>query len=175
MTFVSDVFVGDTYIVNYVPKQVHQQQRPLESEAFGGPYPWQRIHRWGRAYTSSISQEWPVAISQRLILLRADAFGIFTYPEKLYVVKDLVIEREIIAWDDIDAGLFLYLPVLLSETLAFCKKVFLREFPAPVGFCSFLEVSVDSHAREAKHGAGFEVSMVRWRGKNPCLRLNHLC
>ena len=45
----------------------------------------------------------------------------FAYPEELYVVKDLVIEREIIAWDDIDARLFLYLPVLLSETLALCK------------------------------------------------------
>ena len=126
MMFVSNVIVGDTYNLDYVPMQVHQQQRPLESEVFGGPCPWQRIHRWGRAYTLNISQEWPIAISQRLKLLRADVFGIFTYPEKLYVVKDLVIEGEIIAWDDIDAGLFLYLPVLLSETLAFCKKVFLR-------------------------------------------------
>ena len=173
--FVSNVIVGETYILKHVPRQVHQQQRPLESEAFGGPGPWQRIHRWGRAYTLNISQEWPVAISQRLRLLRADAFGNFTYPEKLYVVKDLVIERKIIAWDDIDAGLFLYLPVLLSETLSFRKEVFLGKFSAPVGFCSFLEVSIDSHTREAKHGAEFEVSMVRWRGKNPSLRLNHLC
>lgn len=83
------------------------------------------------------------------------------YPEKLYVVKDLVIEGEVIAWDDIDARLFLYLPVLLSETLAFCKKVFLGEFPAPVGLCSFLEVSVDSHTREAEHGAESEVSIFQ--------------
>ena len=73
----------------------------------------------------SISQEWPAAISQGPELLRADAYGIFTYSEKLYVVKDLVIEREVIARDDVDAGLFLYLPVLLSETLSFGKKVFL--------------------------------------------------
>ena len=59
--------------------------------------------------------------SQRLSPWIAYAFGMFAYPEKLYVVKDLVIEREIIAWDDIDARLFLYLPVLLSETLALCK------------------------------------------------------
>ena len=64
--------------------------------------------------------------------------------------------------------------MLLSETLAFCKKILLGEFPAPVGFCSFLEVSIDSHTREAKHGAEFEVSTFQWRGKNTCLRLNHL-
>ena len=107
----------------------------------------------------NISRESPKAISQRLSLLKADAFDMFAYAEKLYVVKNLVIEREVIAWDDINARLFLYLPVLLSETLAFCKKVFLREFPAPIGLCSFLEVSVDSHTREAKHGAEFEVSI----------------
>ena len=90
------------------------------------------------------------------------------------MIKDLIIEREVIAWDYINAGLFLYLPVLLAETLAFCKKVFLGEFPAPVGLCSFLEVSVDSHTREAKHGAEFEVSIFQWRGKISCLRLNHL-
>lgn len=125
MKFVSNVIFGDVHILDYVLRQVHQQQRPLESEAFGGPCPWQRTHQWGRAYTLNISQEWPVAISQRLRLLRANAFGISTYSEKLYVIKDLVIEREIIARDDIDAGLFLYLPVLLSETLSFGKKVFL--------------------------------------------------
>ena len=125
MMFVSKVHVGDGYVLVYVPRQVHQQQRPLESEAFGGLCPWQRIHRWDRAYTLSISQGWPAAISQGPELLRADAFGIFTYSEKLYVVKDLVIEREVIARDDVDAGFFLYLPVLLSETLSFGKKVFL--------------------------------------------------
>ena len=123
--FVSNVLLGDAYILFYVPKQVHQQQRPLESEASEGPCPWQRIHRWGRAYTLSISQGWPVAISQRLKLLRADAFGIFTYSEELYMVKDLIIEGEIIARDDVDAGLLLYLPMLLSETLSLSKKVFL--------------------------------------------------
>lgn len=39
MMFVSNVIVDDAYIVVYVPRQVHQQQRPLESEAFGGPCP----------------------------------------------------------------------------------------------------------------------------------------
>ena len=154
--------------------QVHQQQRPLVFEAFGGLCPWRRTHRSGRAYIWNISREWPVAISQRLSLLKADAFDMFAYPEKLYVVEDMIIEREIIAWDDVDAGLFLYLPVLLSETLAFREKVFLREFPAPVGLCSFLEVSVDSHTREAEHGAEFGVSNFQWRGKISCLRLNHL-
>ena len=125
MMSISNVIVGDAYILLYVPKQAHQQQRPLESEAFGGPCPWQRIHRWGRACTLNISREWPAAISQGPELLRADAYGIFTYSEKLYVVKDLVIEREVIARDDVDAGLFLYLPVLLSETLSFSEKVFL--------------------------------------------------
>ena len=50
----------------------------------------------------------------------------------------------------------------------------MRYLPAPVGLCSFLEVSVDSHTREAKHGADFEVSILQWRGKISCLRLNHL-
>ncbi len=158
---VSILIVGDTYILAYVPKQVHQRQPPLEFEAFGGLCPWQRIHRLGRAYTLNISREWPIAISQELKLLRTDAFGMFAYPEELYVVKNVVIEREVIAWDDVDAGLFLYLPVLLSETLAFCKQVFLGKFPAPVGFCSFLEVSIDSHTREAKHGAEFSVRIFQ--------------
>lgn len=160
--------------MKYVPRQVHQQQQPLVCEAFGGLCPWQRIHRSGRGYISNISREWPAGISQRLSLLKVDAFDMFAYPEKLYVVEDLIIKRKIIAWDDIDAILFLYLPVLLSETLAFCEKIFLREFPAPVGLCSFLEVSVDSHTREAKHGAEFGVSNFQWRGKISCLRLNHL-
>lgn len=125
MMSVNNVLVGADYILFYVPRQVHRQQRPLGSEAFEGPCPWQRIHRWGRAYTLSISQEWPVAISQRLKLLRAYAFGIFTYSEELYVVKDLIIEREVIARDDVYAGLLLYLPMLLSETLSLGEKVFL--------------------------------------------------
>lgn len=48
-----------------------------------------------------------------------------THSEKLDVVQNMVIVREVIAGNDVDAGFFLYLPVLSTETFAFRKELFL--------------------------------------------------
>ena len=46
-----------------------------------------------------------------------------TYSEKLDMIQDLVIEGEVIAWNDIDPRLFLYLPVLQAQSFAFAQQV----------------------------------------------------
>ena len=73
-----------------------------------------------------------------------------THTEELDVVKNVVVEGEIIARDNIDAGLLLYLPVGKTETLALSEKVFLGQLSAPVGFSGFLEVTVYSHTGETE-------------------------
>ena len=50
--------------------------------------------------------------------------GLFdTYSEELNVVQDLVVEGEVIAGNDIDSGLFLYLPVLQTQSFAFVQQI----------------------------------------------------
>ena len=46
-----------------------------------------------------------------------------TYTEELDMVKDLVVEREVIAWDDVHAGFLLNLPMFVSQSLALAKQV----------------------------------------------------
>lgn len=46
-----------------------------------------------------------------------------TYSEELNVVQDLVVEGEVIAGNDIDSGLFLYLPVLQAQSFALAQQV----------------------------------------------------
>jgi hypothetical protein len=46
-----------------------------------------------------------------------------TYSEQLDVIQDLVVEGEVIAGDDVDSGLLLYLPVLKAESLALAQQV----------------------------------------------------
>ena len=48
------------------------------------------------------------------------------------MVKDLVVEGEVIAGDDIDTSILLDLPVGKSQTLSLRKEVGLREVPRPV-------------------------------------------
>jgi hypothetical protein len=43
----------------------------------------------------------------------------------LDVVKDMIVIGEVVAWDDIYASILLYLPVLLSKTLALGEQIFL--------------------------------------------------
>ena len=66
------------------------------------------------------------------------------------MIEDLIVESKVVAGDDIDAGIFLDLPMLKSQSLAFLEEFFLRELVAPVGFGGFLELSVCSHARETE-------------------------
>lgn len=64
-----------------------------------------------------------------------------SYPEKLDVIENLIIESEVIAGDEINAGIFLDLPVLQSKTLALREEIIPREFATPVGFSGLLQVA----------------------------------
>ena len=55
-----------------------------------------------------------------------------TYTEVLDVGEDLVVEGEVVAWDDVDAGILLDLPVSESESLGLSEEVILRDLAAPV-------------------------------------------
>ncbi len=43
--------------------------------------------------------------------------------EKLNVVQDMVVIGEIIAWDDVDTGVFLNFPVGKTKSLSLSKKL----------------------------------------------------
>lgn len=49
--------------------------------------------------------------------------GVQTYSEELDMIQNLVVEREVIARDDVDACVFLNLPVSFSQALALSKEV----------------------------------------------------
>lgn len=70
--------------------------------------------------------------------------------KELNMVQDLIVEGKVIAGNDIDASLFLELPMCESESLTLLEEILLGELVAPVGFSSFLEISVYSHARETE-------------------------
>ncbi len=55
-----------------------------------------------------------------------------TYTEGLDVVEDLVVQGEVIAGDDIDAGILLDLPVSKTKTLGLGEEVGLGELATPV-------------------------------------------
>ena len=71
--------------------------------------------------------------------------------EHLDVVEDVVVEGEVVAGDDIDAGILLNLPVLESQSLALGEEVLARQLAAPVGLVGLLEVTQATHAREAEN------------------------
>ena len=85
-----------------------------------------------------------------------------TYTKELDMIKNVIVEREVIARDNVDTGLLLYLPVGKTKTLAFGEQVLLGQLSAPVGFCCFLEVTVYSHTRETEDSASM-ISKVAHR------------
>jgi hypothetical protein len=68
----------------------------------------------------------------------------------------LIIQSEVIARDDIDAGFLLDVPVLKTESLGFAEKLSLGELATPVCLSRLLQVTVDSHAREAEDRSALE-------------------
>lgn len=48
-----------------------------------------------------------------------------TYTEQLNVIKNMVVVREVVARDNVDAGTFLYPPVGVSKSLPLIEKLFL--------------------------------------------------
>lgn len=74
-----------------------------------------------------------------------------TYVEHLNVVKDVVVEGEVIGGNDIDSSILLDLPVLKTKTLTLGEQVFSRELAAPVSLVGLLEVSQASHTGETQN------------------------
>jgi hypothetical protein len=72
------------------------------------------------------------------------------------MVQELVVEAEVIAGNDVDTGIPLDLPVRKSESLAFCKKLLLRQFTAPVSLGGLLELTVGPHAGKPENGSVWE-------------------
>lgn len=103
------------------------------------------------------------------------------YTEVLDLVEDLIVESEVIAWDGVDAGLLLDVPVLKTESLGLSKELGLGELSAPVCLSSFFQLTVCSHAGETKNRSVADnvISMMKLkkteegicRGKH--VRLNH--
>lgn len=81
-----------------------------------------------------------------------------TYSEELDVVKNLVVEGEVVAGDDVDTSVLLDLPVLQTESLSLLQQVLAGDLLSPVCFGGFLEVTELSHTREAQNGAVISVS-----------------
>ena len=54
-----------------------------------------------------------------------------TYTKILNVAKNLVVESEVIAGDNIDTSILLDVPVLESESLGLCEKLLLGKFSTP--------------------------------------------
>ena len=69
------------------------------------------------------------------------------------MVKDLVVEGEVIAGDDIDTSILLDLPVLLTKSLSLSQQLITRDLVTPVSLGGLLEVTESSHAGETQNGA----------------------
>jgi len=60
--------------------------------------------------------------------------------------KDLIIEGEIIARNDVNPRLLLDAPMLQTQSLRLTQQLRLRDLPGPICLRSLLQVAVDSHA-----------------------------
>lgn len=73
------------------------------------------------------------------------------YTEVLDLVKDLIVESEIIAGNDIDTSILLNLPVCKTKSLGLGEEVSLGKLSTPVCFSSLLQVTVDTHAGKTEN------------------------
>ena len=64
----------------------------------------------------------------------------------------MVVEGKVVAGDDIDASVFLDLPVLETETLGLVEQLVAGQLVGPVGLVGLLELAVAAHAGETEHG-----------------------
>jgi hypothetical protein len=74
------------------------------------------------------------------------------YVKKLNVVKKVVVEGEVVARDDVDAGILLDLPVLQSQALTLLQQLVPRELVCPVGLVGLLELTIRAHAGKPENG-----------------------
>lgn len=82
------------------------------------------------------------------------------YVEELDVVKKVVVEGEVVAGNDIDAGVLLDLPVLQPQTLALLEQVIAGELVRPVGLIGLLELTVRTHAGETEYGRVYHCDVI---------------
>ena len=77
----------------------------------------------------------------------------------------MVVESEVVARDDVDAGLLLDIPVLKTESLGLAEQISLGELSAPVCLGRLLQVTVGSHTRETENRSVMDtrVSMPKLR------------
>lgn len=64
--------------------------------------------------------------------------------------KDLIVESEVVGWDDVDTGILLDLPVSKTEALGLSQELLLGDLASPVVLGGLLEVTVRTHARETE-------------------------
>jgi hypothetical protein len=76
--------------------------------------------------------------------------------KELDVVKDLVVERKVIAGDDVDTSILLDFPVLRAKSLSLAQEFLTRDLLTPVSFRGLLEVTELSHTRETENSAAKE-------------------
>ncbi len=73
-----------------------------------------------------------------------------TYTKVLDLVKDLVVECEVITGNNIDPSLLLDVPMLKTKSFCLSKEVGLANLATPICFRSFLQLTVGAHARETE-------------------------
>lgn len=102
------------------------------------------------------------------------AVSLWDDAEKLNVVQNMIVEGEVVARDDVDAGFLLNVPVRCSQSLALLEEFFLRELVAPVGLGGFLEITEDALTRKTEDGAWALRQSKPLALKDSDLRLNHV-
>lgn len=66
------------------------------------------------------------------------------------MIEHVIVVGKVVAGDDVDACIFLDLPVGESESLTLVEQFFLGELVGPVCFGGFLEVTENTLARKAE-------------------------
>lgn len=103
--------------------------------------------------------------------------GAKTYTEILDVGENLIVESEVVAWDNIDTGLLLDVPVFQTESLTLSEELSLGELACPVTFSGLLQLTEGTHARETEDGSARKVMLAYWYEEEVCnrrySRLNH--
>jgi hypothetical protein len=82
-----------------------------------------------------------------------------SYTKVLDVGENLIVESEVIAGNDINAGLLLNIPVLKTKSLGLAEELSLGELATPVSFCCLLQVTIDSHTRETENRSAMKTKV----------------
>ena len=80
------------------------------------------------------------------------AVSLWGSSKELDVIEDMVVVGKVVGWDDVDASVFLDLPVLSTESLSLFEKIITRELVAPICLSCFLEVTENALAGETEDG-----------------------